>query len=80
MSKHMIEISYETLDDLTVKNLKNAYEQLVKDWHNRVDVYDDRDDHWQLLVGMERVLEYFMVHDEYESYMSTFPPHSKDVE
>lgn len=73
MPKVTVELEYEQIDAITLGELKSCYEQLVKDWENNVRVYDDPDDHWNLMVGFEKVIQYFMVHDEFDSYMASFP-------
>lgn len=73
MTKVTFELEYEQVDAIVLQELKHCYETLVQDWENRVAVCDTRDEHWNLMTGFERVIQYFMVHEEYESYMSLFP-------
>jgi len=73
MPKVTVELEYEQIDAITLGELKSSYEQLVKDWENNVRVYDDPDDHWNLMVAFEKVIQYFMVHDEFDTYMASFP-------
>lgn len=78
MPKVTFEMEYEQVDAIVLQELKYCYEGIVKDWQNKVSLYDNRDDHWNLMTSFERVIEYFMVHEEFESYMATFPLISKD--
>ncbi|CAB5221545.1 hypothetical protein UFOVP247_192 [uncultured Caudovirales phage] len=72
MPKVTIELEYEQLDAMVLHELKHCYEQLLRDWDNKVNVYDTRDELWTTMAAFERVLEYFMVGEDYDRYMASF--------
>jgi hypothetical protein len=78
MPKVTIELEYEQIDAITLGELKQCYEQLVKDWENNVAVFDNRDDHWDLLFGFEKVIQYFSEPRAFDDYMAFFPLREKD--
>jgi hypothetical protein len=78
MPKVTFELEHEQLDAIVLQELKKCYEQLVWDWENNVAVYDTRDELFNALTAFERVLEYFMVHTDFDSYMASFPLRQRD--
>lgn len=78
MPKVTFELEHEQVDAIVLQELKRTYEQLVWDWENNVAVYDTRDDHWDMLFGLEKVIEYFSVPNEFDQYMASFPLRQRD--
>lgn len=77
MPKVTFDMEYEQVDAIVLQELKYCYEGLLQDYAKDVLVYDTKEEFEHTLASFERVIEYFMVHEEYEAYMDTFPLRTK---
>lgn len=78
MTKVSFELEYEQVDAIVLQELQHSYEQLLRDWDSKTNVYDTREELDNTIKCFERVIQYFMVHTEFDAYMSGFPLRSLD--
>lgn len=68
---YTIELEFEQVDAIIIKELQSALEGTLRDYHDKVDVFEKRSRHRDLIDSMHHTLSYFMPFDEFQKYAST---------
>jgi hypothetical protein len=69
-----INLEIEQIDAIVVDELKQLYEQVIKDYKEPLAIYGDEAKNLELIVGIRNVLEYYMPYTEFEAWINSFNP------
>jgi hypothetical protein len=71
MNKVKIEMTYDQIDEIVLRELQETLERNLDEYHNKVKVCEKRKHHRNLIEGIHRTVAYYMEYNAFQAYADT---------